>query len=458
MSAEKILILEDDYDAAMILQGHLEYERYEVQIVKNVRDCVQTLAMESSLPSVLIADVMLPDGSGLEVLDLVQKKELPVAVVVITAASSVEGATDAMRRGAFDYVSKPVDFHRLMLIVKHAIERQSLAQETEELKKQLKSRKSRVSGFLGESEPTEKVLYLVDRFAPADSTVLITGDSGTGKELIARLIHQRSRRAKKPYVVVDCGGLTENFLDSELFGHVRGAFTGAITNKVGLLKEADGGTVFLDEFGEIPASIQIKLLRFLQERTFRAIGSNEVEQVDVRIILATNRNLEQEVEKGSFRADLFYRINSCNIHIPPLRDRREDIPLLVDHFIKIYGSGQKITVDKEVLKVLLNYDWPGNVRELQHVIEHMILLCAEGVLEIEHLPRLKKGVQSNLENLIEFYLNENYSLKEVVDDVEQSFISYVLNQTGKNITKASEILKTNRTTLSKKIARLYDQD
>ncbi|MCO4781915.1 MAG: sigma-54-dependent Fis family transcriptional regulator [Candidatus Cloacimonetes bacterium] len=447
-----VFVLEDDFDSAQVLRGHLEIEGYSVILATCIKDFRSVLLEMDEVPPVFILDVMLPDGNGFEMLEFIQKEAYDCSVIMMTAASSLGDATKAMKLGAFDYVSKPLDFDRLNLIVSHALEKWQLKNETKELKSRLEPSFSNL--YIGESEAIQKVYYLIDRFAPSNSNILVTGESGTGKELIAKLIHRKSDRKQKPYIVVDCGSLTENFLESELFGHVKGAFTGAIQNKIGLLKEADGGTLFLDEIGEIPMGLQTKLLRFLQEKEFRPIGSNQLLRVDVRIVFATNRDLLKEVEKSEFREDLYYRIHTCNIHLPPLRERERDIPLLVAHFMKKFAGDRALEMEPRAMQTLMEYDWPGNVRELQHVIEHMILLTSHNCLTHEEIPRLKGGLRSKLDYLFDEFLSSDQSLKEIISNFEMSLIERVMDRNNNNITKAAEILKVNRTTLSKKLSRL----
>ncbi|PCJ20631.1 MAG: hypothetical protein COB02_03660 [Candidatus Cloacimonadota bacterium] len=447
-----VFVLEDDFDSALVLRGHLELAGYSVILANSIKKFKLLLSNMKETPVVFILDVMLPDGSGFEILDLVKKENYNCSCIMMTAASSLGDATKAMKLGAFDYVSKPLDFDRLNLIVDHAFEKWHLKNETKVLKSKLDPSYSDL--YVGDSEAIQKVYYLIDRFAPSTSNILVTGESGTGKELIAKLIHKKSDRRQKPYIVIDCGSLTENFLESELFGHVKGAFTGAIQNKLGLLKEADGGTLFLDEIGEIPLALQTKLLRFLQEKEFRPIGSNHLIKVDVRIIFATNRDLLEEVEEAKFRKDLYYRIHTCNIHLPPLRNRERDVPLLISHFIKKFANGRDLEIETKAMKALMEYDWPGNVRELQHVIEHMILLTSENTLTYEEIPRLKGGLRTNLDYLFDEFLSGDKSLKEIVAHFEMSLIDRVLQKNNNNITKAANVLKINRTTLSKKLTRV----
>src|SRR5436309_5160824 len=335
----------------------------------------------------MLCDLMLPDGSGLDLLRDAKAQNPTIAVIMITAHTSTKSAVEALKNGAFDYIAKPFDIDELKIIVRNAVERKELEDENIHLRTALEERFT-FANIIGRSPRMQEIFSIVQRIAKTNSTVLISGESGTGKELIARAIHYNSGRRGK-FVGINCGALPETLLESELFGHERGAFTGAIREKRGLFHEADRGTIFLDEIGETTPSVQIKLLRVLQDRVVRRVGSNTETVVDVRVIAATNRDLADSIQKGTFREDLFYRINVIPIALPPLRQRREDIPLLVEHFITKYCNNIDIAQKKisaDAMRAIEKYHWPGNVRELENVVERMIALEASDVLTTKSLP------------------------------------------------------------------------
>ncbi|HIE03646.1 MAG TPA: sigma-54-dependent Fis family transcriptional regulator, partial [Candidatus Latescibacteria bacterium] len=359
----KILIVEDEPKMAFLLEAELKDAGHRTTSVTDGMEAVRRVEMEHF--DIVITDLRMEGMDGIEVLERVKGLDPQTEVVLITAYATAQTAVDAMKKGAYDYIIKPFDVEELKLLVKRIEEKQGLLYENALLQE-----KARREGLLvgGRSPAMRKVLELIDKVAPTDATVLVLGESGTGKELVARRIHHLSPRRDRPLVAVHCATFPENLLESELFGYERGAFTGATRRKVGHFEYADGGTIFLDEVGELPTSVQAKLLRFLQERQFTRIGGVEPVRVDVRVIAATNRDLEREVMEGRFREDLFYRLNVFPIELPPLRERREDIPLLVEHFLRQRNRPPDV-VSPEAMEALLTYDWPGNVRELENVIE-----------------------------------------------------------------------------------------
>ena len=392
-------------------------------------------AMEESYPDVVVTDLKMEPVDGMKVLAAAREKNPPVEVVVMTAYASVETALEATRAGAYDFICKPFKTEELLNILKRLDEKRRLRWEIEHLREDSAGR-----GALGESPAMNQVLRLVDQVAARDSTVLVRGESGTGKERIARLLHDLSPRKDRPMVSVHCGALSETLLESELFGHEKGAFTGAHQRKPGRFELADGGTLFLDEIGDVSLSVQVKLLRVLQERTFERVGGTEPIKVDVRIVAATHRNLEEMMAEGSFREDLFYRLSVFPIEIPPLRNRKEDIPALAKSFLARFGNG-KVYLSAKAEKALHNYAWPGNVRELENLMERATILCPEGEIGLEHLPT---GLAHGLSGAV---VNGEFQLPEegvVMDDLEKSLILQALSRTDGNKSSAAELLGLTR--------------
>jgi len=381
----KLLIVDDEGSLRDFLSIVFEGEGARVEAAESLaaaRKCLKTYE-----PDVVLCDLMLPDGSGLDLLREVGPVSQRPAFIMITAFTSTKSAVDALKAGAFDYIAKPFDIDELKIIVRKAVQQQALEEENLHLRTALKERFT-FSNIIGKSARMQEIFEIVSRIARTTSTVLITGESGTGKELIARAIHYNSGRLGK-FVSINCGALPENLLESELFGHEKGSFTGAIREKRGLFQEADGGTIFLDEIGEMTLAMQIKILRVLQERSIRKVGGNNEELVDVRVIAATNRELSEAIQRGTFREDLFYRINVIPIQLPALRQRKEDIPLLVEHFVQKYCNtlglpAKRISAD--AIKALEKYGWPGNVRELENVVERSVALDPTGVITTRALP------------------------------------------------------------------------
>lgn len=400
---------------------------------------------------VIILDIMMPKIDGLEVLQQVKERHPDVAVVMITGLSQIQTAVKAMKLGAFDYLPKPFDPDELKHVVDRALERRQLLQENRNLKMEANS-KYRFENIIGASAPMQAVFGLIAKCAPTNSTILITGESGTGKEMIARAIHHNSLRKDQPFVTVDCNTLSENLLESELFGHLKGSFTGAVANKRGMFDIANNGTLFLDEFGNIPLSTQAKLLRVIQEREFRPVGSTNVQKTNVRLITATNKDLKALVAEGSFREDLYYRINVFPIHAPALRDRRSDIPALAFHFLKIFCDELKKPVSEiseATMSLLMNYDWPGNVRELENTMHRAAILACENVIHQAHLasiidnaPRLDLEVPRTSEDLKRV---KKLVREKSVEGVEKLFIQETLKRNDSNVTRSAEETGMQRT-------------
>src|SRR5881397_3471136 len=384
MPAEKILVVDDEQSMAQFLGIVLRKEGYQVTTVSNGRDALDKVKAENF--DVVITDIKMPGMDGIELLQGVKKHDASVPVVIITAYASQQSAIDAVNLGAFQYLIKNAKNDEIKLVVRNALEMRRVRSENLFLKRELKKGHEEKT-IIGSSEEMVRVFKMVDRVADSEATILIQGESGTGKELIAREIHYRSRRNSGPFVSINCGAIPRDLLESNLFGHVKGSFTGAVKDSAGLFQVAEGGTFFLDEVGEMPHATQVKLLRALQEREIIPVGGTQPIKIDCRLVAATNADLEREVSEGRFRADLFYRLNVIPIKLPPLRHRRDDIPLLVDHFLKRQPANTSVkTVSKEAMEVLMKYDWPGNVRELENVMERALVLDEGGVIGPEDLP------------------------------------------------------------------------
>ena len=427
----KILVVDDEQSMRDFLKIMLKKEQYDVVIVEDGQEACR--AIDEDIYDLVITDIKMPGLSGLDVLRHVKQVAPETLVLVITAFSSTEDAVFAMKQGALDYLTKPFDIEEMKLVIRNALEQKKLREEHEYYKRQY-NHLFDVGNIVGESQVIRDIFGMIRRIGPSKSTVLVTGESGTGKELIARAVHQNSPRREAPFVAVSCGAIPENLLESELFGYMKGAFTGAIANKIGLFELADRGTLFLDEIGELPLQIQVKLLRVLQERQFKRVGGTKDISVDVRIVAATNRDLGKMVAENSFRKDLYYRLNVIPIHLPPLRERQEDIPLLAKHFLEKYNQeiGKHFThIADEAMAKLLNYDWPGNIRELENVIERAVALEAEPAIELAGLPENIRGAGHPFASRIpEEIPPEGIDLEDIVDEIEKDLLVKALEKTG----------------------------
>ena len=390
----RILVVDDEVNARTALAELLRDEGFEVE---TAADAFKALGKyEAFAPHIVITDLKMPGMDGIELVKKLRANDDPPAVVVMTAFGAVSTAIDAMRAGAAEYLTKPINFDELLVVVDKTMEHIQLKRETRQLRARVRDRVAPES-IVGTAPAMQRVFEVIDQVAPSKATVLITGESGTGKELVANAIHQRSPRANGPFVKLHCAALAETLLESELFGHERGAFTGAVARKDGRFSLADGGTLFLDEIGEISPSVQVKLLRFLQEHEFERVGGTQTVRVDVRVIAATNKNLAEEVKAGRFREDLFYRLNVVTLDMPPLRDRKTDIPQLAKFFSDKYATDNGKTITgfaPQTLELLASYDWPGNVRELENAIERAVVLSNGPVIEPRHLPANVRPVAS----------------------------------------------------------------
>ncbi len=417
----------------------------ELYSVDSTQDGATALRkVEESEYDLLVLDIMMPGIDGLEVLQQVKERHPDVDVIMVTGLSQIQTAVKAMKLGAFDYLSKPFDPDELKHVVDRALERRRLLQENRHLKNEVGS-KYRFENIVGASAPMQAVYALIAKCAPTNTTVLITGESGTGKEMIARAIHYNSLRKEQPFVTVDCNTLSENLLESELFGHTKGSFTGAVANKRGMFEIANNGTLFLDEFGNIPLTTQAKLLRVIQEREFRAVGSTVVQKTNVRLVTATNKDLKSMAAEGTFREDLYYRINVFPIHAPALRERRDDIPALAFHFLKVFCNELEkpvAEISEAAMSTLVNYDWPGNVRELENTMHRAVILASDKSIHQAHLvniidtsPRLDLEVPRTGEDLKRL---KKIAREKSVEDVEKLFIQETLKRNASNVTKSAE--------------------
>ena len=449
----RVLVVDDEEVIRDVLGTLLTREGYEVSAAATAGEAVSLF--EADPHDVVLLDLMLPDRPGLEVLREIRQRDSDAVVVIVTAYSSIEGAIEAMRQGAFHYIPKPFQNEEVLLTLRKGSEARRLTEENRRLREEL-SQRFGLGRIVGKSEGMRKVFELVRLAGPSRSTILVEGESGTGKELVARAIHTHSPRAGAPFVTVNSGSMPTDLLESNLFGHIKGSFTGAIANKKGLFEVADTGSIFFDEIGTISLETQAKLLRVLQEKEFMRVGSVDTQKVDTRVIAATNVDLKKMVTEGRFRDDLYYRLCVITIQIPPLRDRREDIPLLAEHFMRVYASENQKQIggiDPEAYRALLDHDWPGNVRELENAIERAVVLCPPGGKV--GLGLLPETVLSPDRGELPIRLPENgATYKQMVEEYERRLIRTALRRTGGVQKRAAEMLKIKPTTLHEIIKRL----
>jgi DNA-binding NtrC family response regulator len=442
-----IFIVDDDPTTRYSLKELLSRDGFAVHALKDGQSALQFL--QQQLCDVIIADINMPGLSGFELLKRVKEEYPEIVVILITAYGTIQSAVNGIKLGAFEYVTKPLNDEEVKLCIERALEQRNLRHENSELKKQLSERFG-FGNLIGSDPQMQRIFYLLSIVADTEATILISGASGTGKSSIARAIHYHSQRKDRPLVEVSCGALSENLLESELFGHVRGAFTSAISGKVGKIEKAKEGTIFLDEIDTLSLRLQVKLLRFLQDKKFEKVGSTETIQSNVRVIAAANRDLEQCVARGEFREDLFYRLNVVKIHIPPLVDRLADVPALMDFFIEKYNriNSKKIQgVTPDVMKRLLSHGWPGNVRELENAMERAVILCGGDFITVDLLPdQIRKVTRTESSNSL-------LPLSAAVEEAERRMISKSLQHFKGNRNKTAEFLEINRTTLYQKMKK-----
>jgi DNA-binding NtrC family response regulator len=441
MSA-RILVIDDEEIVLRSCQRILSDSERAVDLAQDSREGLNMV--DENGYDVVILDIMMPNIDGLQVLQNVKEKHPDVEVVMVTGLAEVQTAVRAMKLGAFDYLSKPFDPDELIHVVDRALERRRLLQENRKLKTEV-STKFRFENIIGSSQPMQSVFKLIAQCAPTNATVLITGESGTGKEMIARAIHYNSLRADQAFVAVDCNTLNEELFESELFGHVKGSFTGAVANKRGLFETANNGTLFFDEFGNIPLSTQAKLLRVIQEREFRAVGNTVARGVNVRLVAATNRDLKAMVAQGSFREDLYYRVNVFPIHAPALRERRDDIPALAFHFLKNFCKElgkPECEFSEGAMSLLTSYDWPGNVRELENTIHRAAILASDGIIRHAHVASIIEGPPPDdldvPRNGVELKRVKKLAREKSVEDIERRFVQETLRRNDFNVTRSAE--------------------
>lgn len=453
MVSASILVVDDSQAVRENLRELLTDEGYEVDACADGEIALQLL--QEKAYDVVLTDLFMPKVDGMAVLKYLVDHAPQTICIIITGYGTIQNAVDAMRLGAFDYLCKPVEAKELLVVLQRALEHRRLREENLYLKKQL-SRKFGFDNIIGTSDAMSQIFEIIRKVADTDSTVLILGESGTGKELVARAIHYHSYRHAGPFVPVNCAAIPEDLLESELFGHERGAFTHAIRTRIGRFEQAHGGTIFLDEVGDMSPNLQVKILRVLQDHQFERIGGNRTIKVDIRVIAASNRDLEAMVQAGKFREDLFYRLNVIPIRIPPLRERRSDIPILVNHFIQEFSRKKKkplFQVSPEAMEMLVNYDWPGNVRELENLIERLVILADGQVIRPQDLPEKLQPSLRRLEDYVPDIPPTGLPLQEIVSNFERQLIIKALNKTGWVKNQAAQLLQLNRTTLIEKIKK-----
>lgn len=449
MKDYSILIIDDEEAQRNILSGYLQKKGFKIYSAASGIAGIDVA--KSNIIDIILSDYKMPDKTGLEVLEEVKRLNPEISFVILTAYGTIENAVKAMRLGAYDYISKPVDLEELDLLIERIIETKNLRSEIKLLRTQLQD-KFKIDSIIANSPKMDAVLSIASRAAESKATILINGESGTGKEVLAKAVHFASPRKNKPFIAVNIPALPETLMESELFGHEKGAFTGADRLKKGRFELSDKGTIFLDEIGDVPLNIQVKLLRVLQEQKVERLGSTESIDIDVRIITATHQNLENKIKDGSFREDLYYRLNIVSINIPPLRERREDILPMIEYFIYNYAkenNKDKIEISKEAVDLLMKYNYPGNVRELENIIERAVVLCRDNIITLNDIPDSIKGFKE------ESFLKDfsKGTLNEQVEALEKELIYDALNQSGGNQTVAAKLLGLTERNIRYKIQK-----
>jgi two-component system response regulator PilR (NtrC family) len=458
----RVLIVDDEPALRQTLEILLKRAGYQVTLCAGQRDANDAITNAPQPFPLILTDLSMPDGSGLDVLSAAKSRSIATQVVLLTAHSTVENAVSAMGGGAYDFITKPFENAELLAVLGKALEKHALLEENEALRAQVKVERG---GITGRSQAIKKTLDLVDRIATSRTSVLVTGESGTGKERVARRIHELSERAEKPFLVINCGALPENLMESELFGHEKGAFTGASERTLGVFREADGGTVMLDEVGELPGPLQVKLLRVLQERAVRPVGAAKEIPIDVRLLAATNRDIENDVKSGAFRQDLYYRINVIRVELPPLRERRDDIPLLAEEFIRRFSAemGKQLRgFTADAMRALMRYEYPGNVRELENVLERAATLAGSAMIGLGDLPEELSGLAGGATPQLLTLPEDGCELDDVLREVERRLLLEALERTGGVRTQAAKLLgisfRSFRYRLEKQSLDAGDQD
>jgi len=453
MARGSILVVDDSHAVRDNLSELLAAEGYEVDSCANGREALQLLQDHSY--DVVVTDLSMPEVDGMGVLAYLVEHFPETSCIIITGYGTIKTAVDAMRLGAYDYLCKPIESQEILMVIARALEHQRLWRENLRLKKQLRE-KFGFDNIIGISDPMVQVFDLIRKVADTDSTVLITGESGTGKELVARAIHYHSQRQANPLIPVNCAAIPEDLLESELFGHEKGAFTHAIRTRIGRFEQAHGGTIFLDEIGDMSPALQVKILRVLQDRQFERIGGNRTIKVDIRVVAATNKDLEQLVQQGRFREDLYYRLNVIPIHLPPLRERQSDIPILVNHFLQEFSHKKKKSLQRvtpAAMRLLTAYHWPGNVRELENLMERLVILSEGDTLDVPDLPEhLHQRPVEPVWWPAEIPAT-GLPLQKILSDLERQLIIKALHQTNWVKNQAAQLLQLNRTTLIEKIKK-----
>jgi nitrogen regulation protein NR(I) len=463
----RILVIDDDETVRDVLRTFLSGEGFQVTLAEGGEPGMGLIRDEKF--DIVLTDLVMPQASGMEVLKEAAAHCPDTPVIMMTAYAAVETAVEAMKLGAFDYIGKPFVLDELSIVLNRVLEHRKLQKENIRLKKELK-RKYDFGGLIGDSASMGRVYDMIEKIADTDSTVLIAGESGTGKELVARIIHYNSSRSQKPFVPINCAAIPRDLLESELFGHEKGAFTGALNARAGRFELAHNGTLFLDEIGELDPSLQVKLLRVLQEREFERVGGVKTIKVDVRILAATNKDLEKATREGKFREDLFYRLNVIPLNLPPLRERLDDIPLLLKHFIKKFSrkrDSRPFGISREAMECLMKYHWPGNVRELENLVERLMILVNADVASVADLPERFGGspammspvavmteMQTSREHQVVSIPESGVDLDALLHDLEKDYILRALRMTGGVKSKAANLLHLNRTTLIEKMKKM----
>ncbi len=447
---ETILVVDDEKNYLVVLEALLGSEGYEVVAAVDAKAAINT-AREADL-DLILTDMKMPGLSGMELLEKVKAMKPELPVIMMTAFGTIEMAVEAMRKGAYDYIQKPFENEQLKLTVRKALDNYRLIKENRLLTEALSDR-FKFGNIIGKSKQMKKIYDLIEKISPSKASVLITGPSGTGKELISKAIHYRSNKKDRPFISINCGALTETLLESELFGHEKGAFTGAVTMKKGRFELADGGTLFLDEVGDMPASLQVKLLRVLQEMEFERVGGTKTIHVDVRIISASNRNIKKDVAEGSFREDLYYRLNVIHIEVPSLKERVDDIPLLVRHFITKFSEDNTAGVEliPEAWKTLYSYPWPGNVRELENIIERAMVLNSNGVITVADLPDELTGAEAQFD--VDRFIPSNITMPEALEKIEEKLLRRALAQCNNVQSHAAKSLGITKSLIQHKMKK-----